>query len=623
MRLSKTGATATIFRRFLLAISLYACPALLAQGREYVEAHYTKHEYRIPMRDGVKLFTSVYEPKDASRPYPILLTRTPYGVAPYGPEDYTSEVGPSEKFGLGGYIVAYQDVRGRNSSEGDFVDVRPYLAQKRGPKDIDESSDAWDTVDWLVKNIPNNNGRVGVWGISYPGFYAAMAAVDAHPAVKAVSPQAPVAEWFIGDDFHHNGALFLQPAFNFLSVFGRSGEPRFEYGTPDGYQFFLNLGPLSGVDARYFHGEVRFWEDILRHPVYDGYWKARTPLPHLKNIRPAVMTVGGWFDAEDLYGALHVYEAIEKQSPGAYNILVMGPWIHGGWARLDGDRLGDIQFGAKTALFYRDEIEFPFFDHFLKGGEDPRLPEAYVFETGKNRWERRDAWPPRDTKVETLYAHDNGRLATDPPDQHGEIFDDYPSDPAKPVPFIAGINIGLPPVEYMIADQRFASRRPDVLAYQTTVLKHDLTVAGPVTASLFVSTTGTDSDWVVKLIDVYPDSYPDPSPNPAGVRMGGYQQLVRCEIMRGKFRNSFENPEPFQPGKVTKVEFVLPDVSHSFLRDHRVMVQVQSSWFPLVDRNPQTFVDIYHAAESDFQSATERVYRSREYPSAIRVNVLK
>ena len=596
--------------------------AAFPQGVDYVEAHYTSHEYRIPMRDGVRLFTLVYTPKDNARRHPILLTRTPYGAVPYRADAYNPALGPSERFAREGYIVVFQDVRGRNKSEGEFEDVRPYIPRKNGPKDIDESSDAWDTVDWLIKNIPNNNGSVGVWGISYPAFYAAMAAIDAHPSVRAVSPQAPVTEWFLGDDFHHNGAFFLASSFNFLAFFARPGEPAFQHGTPDGYQFFLNLGPLDKANARYFQGKSRFWDDIVRHPNYDDYWKARTMLPHLKSIRPAIMTVGGWFDAEDVYGTLQVYRTIEKQNPGAYNTLVMGPWRHGGWARQDGDTLGNLRFDAKTSHIYRDEIEFPFFDHFLNGKPDPGLPEAYVFETGRNRWQRHEAWPPREASPSPMYVRDSAALTTAPPSETGADFDEYVSDPARPVPFIDWIDTGMP-AGYMVADQRFASRRTDVLTYSTPVLDHDFTAAGPITATLHVSTTGTDSDWVVKLIDVYPDNSPDPVPNPATVHMGGYQQLVRGEPMRGRFRNSFEKPEPFVPGQTTKVEFVLPDVYHTFRAGHRVMVQIQSSWFPLVDRNPQQFVDIYRATEGDFRKATQRVYRSKEFPSGIRLSVLK
>jgi putative CocE/NonD family hydrolase len=493
---------------------------------------------------------------------------------------------------------------------------------------VDESSDTYDTIDWLVKNVPNNNGRVGMWGISYPGFYTSMGVIGAHPALKAASPQAPIADWFIGDDFHHNGALFLPHGFNFLSSFGlprpeptTNGPPRFEHGTPDGYKFFLELGPLQNADRRYFKGRVAFWNEMMQHPNYDEFWQARNVLPHLKNIRPAVMTVGGWFDAEDLYGALNTYQSIEAKNPGSYNMLVMGPWFHGGWSRADGDALGDVRFGSKTSLFYREKIELPFFNCFLKDKCDEKLPEAFVFETGSNVWRKYERWPPAKAQARSLYLQANGKLSFAPPPSGAvNIFDEYMSDPRRPVPFINNIAIGMTR-EYMVEDQRFASRRADVLVYQTEPLKDDLTVAGPITASLYVSTTGTDSDFIVKLIDVYPDNAPDNDPNPTGMRMGGYQMLVRGEPMRARFRNSFERPEAMTPNQVTKVEFTMPDANHTFLKGHRIMVQIQSTWFPLVDRNPQKFVNINTAAETDFQKATQRVYRSARYSSHLKLSI--
>ena len=632
-------------RRLLLLIVgcavVQASPA--AQDKEtpeehavWIKANYTKYEHMIPMRDGVRLFTAVYAPKDVSKPYPIMLFRTPYSVRPYGVNSYKTRIGPSRQFAKDLFIFAYQDVRGRMGSEGEFVNVRPHMAVKNGPKDIDESSDTYDTIDWLVKNVPNNNGKAGQWGISYPGFYTAMGVIDAHPALKAASPQAPVTDWFIGDDFHHNGAFYLAHAFRFFWRFGmpvdeptREPPPRFDFKTPDGYEFYLNLGPLTNLNERYFKNKVPFWNEMSKHGSYDDYWKARDLRRSLKNIKPAVMTVGGWFDAEDLFGPLMVYESIEKNSPGAYNTLVMGPWYHGQWASHDGDTIGHVPFNAKTSLFYRETIELPFFKHFLKDPEaDPEedkefdLPEAYVFETGTNHWRRYDTWPPKGVVEKTLYFREDGKLSFDPPAAAGKrAFDEYISDPAKPVPFIPNISIGMTR-EHMLDDQRFAGSRTDVLVYATDVLEEDITIAGPMTPSLFVSTTGTDSDWVVKLIDVYSGDFPDPDPNPTGVKMGGYQQLVRGEAMRGKFRNSFEKPEPFEPGKVAKVEYVMPDAYHTFRRGHRIMVHVQSSWFPLVDRNPQTFVDIYNAKKEDFQKATQRVYRSKSAPSAIRLKVL-
>ena len=607
-----------------LALTVIPRP-LLAQQSFDVKANYAKTEHTIAMRDGVKLFVAVYSPRDTSQKYPILLSRTPYSCGPYGPDAYKETIGPSPLFAKEGYIVVYQDVRGAWMSEGTYVNMRPQNDHKKKPADIDESSDTYDTIDWLVKNIPNNNGRVGMWGISYPGFYTAVGTIDAHPALKAASPQAPIADWFIGDDFHHNGTLFLPHAFNFFSGFGRprpkptatgSGE-RFNHGTPDGYKFFLEMGPLANADKNYFHGNIAYWNEMMEHPNYDAYWQACNTLPHLKNIKPAVMTVGGWFDAEDLFGALNTYKSVEKQSPGAYNILVMGPWFHGGWSRSDGDALGDVRFGSKTGQFYRENIELPFFNYYLKDKGALKLPEAYVFETGSNKWKTYEHWPPANGRAQNLYLNSNGKLSlTAPADSNA--FDQYVSDPARPVPFINNIAIGMTR-EYMVDDQRFAARRTDVLVYQTDALTEDITVAGPLTASLFVSTSGTDADFVVKLIDVYPDDAPDNQPNPSGVKMGGYQMLVRGEPMRARFRKSFEKPEAMVPNKAEKIEYEMPDVNHTFMKGHRVMVQIQSSWFPLVDRNPQKFVNIYTAKESDFQSATQHIYHS----SRLILNVVK
>jgi putative CocE/NonD family hydrolase len=618
------------FRVPIFCLILFAAPAnnAIAQGLEYVKAHYTKYEYRIPMRDGKKLFTAVYVPKDDSRRYPILLMRTPYSVKPYGVDRYKPDLGPSPLFGKSAYIFAYQDVRGRWMSEGEFVNMRPHNPAKKDT-DIDESSDTWDTIEFLIKHIPNHNGRVGQWGISYPGFYTAAGMIDAHPALKASSPQAPVMDWFIGDDWHHNGALFLPHMFNFLATFGRPRtgpikkfDYKFDHETPDGYQFFLQLGPLTNADKRYFKGEVAFWNEAMKHGTYDDFWKARNLRQHLKNIRPAVMTVGGWFDAENLFGALETFKNIEATSQEGTNVLVMGPWQHGGWSGGSGESLGDVHFNSKTAEFYREQIEFPFFEFHLKDTGEFKHPKAWVFETGTNQWRKHDAWPPKTAKHRSLYLHAQEKLSWNKPEENeAEGYEEYICDPKKPVPYLDKITIGMSP-EYMIADQRFAGRRSDVLVYQTEVLDADVTIAGPIPVDLYVSTTGTDSDWIVKLIDVYPDDYPDPNPNPKDVRMGGYQQLVRGDVMRGKFRNSFEKPEPFIPGKPTKVSFTMQDCYHTFRTGHRIMVQVQSSWFPLVDRNPQTFVDIYQAKESDFCKATQRVYHSPEMPSRLSVLVL-
>lgn len=592
---------------------------------KYVKENYTQQDHMIPMRDGKRLFTTVYIPRDTSQKYPILMTRTPYKT-----DTYINPIGMGRDFALEGYIFVYQDVRGRYQSEGDFVNVRPHKPVKKGPADIDESTDTYDTIDWLINNIPGNNGKVGLWGISYLGFYTTHGIIDAHPALKAASPQAPVTDWFIGDDFHHNGAFFLADAFSFISSFGvprpkptKEHAPRFDFKMTDGYRFFLELGPIRNVNEKYLKKGIPFWNDLMTHGTYDEFWKARDPLRHLRNVRPAVMTVAGWFDAEDLWGTLAVYRTVEKHNPGIFNILVMGPWPHAGWSFFDGSRLGALRFGSKTSLFYQKNIALPFFNYYLKDKGELDLPEAYVFETGANEWRQFDAWPPEGAVEKPLYFHENGHLRFEPPAQPKKgAFDEYLSLPSRPVPYIGKIQIGRSGAEYMVADQRFAATRPDVLVYQTDALTDNLTIAGPVTARLYVSTSGTDSDWVVKLIDVYPDDQPDNKPNPMKVRMRGYQQLVRAEIMRGKFRNSFENPEPFVPNEPTEVKFVLPDALHTFRKGHRLMIQVQSSWFPLVDRNPQKFVDIYTATESDFQKATQRLYRSGENISSIVLTVL-
>jgi putative CocE/NonD family hydrolase len=465
-----------------------------------------------------------------------------------------------------------------------------------------------------------------MWGISYPGFYTAAGMIDAHPALKAASPQAPVTDWFTGDDWHHNGAFQLPHAFNFLASFGHPRpEPtkkqteRFDHGTPDGYAFFLSLGPLSNVNTRYFKNDVSFWNEIMQHGTFDQFWQDRNLRPHLKNIKPAVMTVGGWFDAENLFGALETYRNVEALSPGATNVLVMGPWSHGGWSRSDGAKLGPVSFASKTAEFYRERIELPFFQYYLKGKGSPSFPEAWVFETGTNQWKTYDVWPPRTVRRRSLFLQRQGGLAFEPPSKPSDAsFDEYASDPAHPVEYIDQIEIRMTG-DYMIQDQRVAARRPDVLVYESEALPTDVSIAGPIQARMFVSTSGTDSDWVVKLIDVCPDDLSNGESNPPAVKFGGYQQLVRGDVMRGKFRNSLEKPEPFVPNEPTPVNFTLQDVAHTFRSGHKIMVQVQSTWFPLIDRNPQKFVDIYNATEADFQKASQRVYRSAIMPSHLEV----
>jgi hypothetical protein len=606
-----------------------------APEEDYVKAHYTKYEYRIPMRDGVHLFTSVYVPKDTSQSYPFMIDRTPYSVAPYGEDQYKKSLGPSDEFEKAGYIFVYQDVRGRYLSEGRFLEMTPHIDDKKSPKDVDDSSDMYDTLEYLLKHVPNNNGKAGIWGISYPGFYTSASIIDSHPALKAASPQAPMTNLFKGDDAYHGGAFMLDANFGFYTFFKPFDEPSlpkhetpFDFGTPNAYEFYLHVGPTSNLDAKYLKGSNPLFNDQMYHTTYDDYWKARDLSQHMKNVKCAVLVVGGWFDAEDLSGPYNTFYAINKFNPGTTTTLVEGPWVHGGWARSNGDHLGDAQFNAKTAEFFRRNIQFPFFEYYLKGKGSP-MPKAYVFETGTNIWRTYDTWPPAQAKPKTLYFHADGKLSFDPPaDKEGS--DEYISDPAHPVPFV-GYTTDTVPQRYMVDDQRFASTRTDVLVYQTDPLTEDVTIAGPISPKLKVATTGTDSDFVVKLIDVYPNNYPDPEEDTgAGKRilgapplhMGGYQQLLRGEPMRGKFRDSWEKPEAFTPGKMAEVDFSMPDLNHTFRKGHRIMVQVQSSWFPLVDRNPQTFTDIPHAKPEDFKKATETVFHDRDAASGVEVLVL-
>jgi uncharacterized protein len=604
-----------------------------------VQARYTKHEYRIPMRDGTRLFTSVYEPKDMSQTYPFLVNRTPYSVAPYGPDAYPNSLGPSEEFQTSGYIFVYQDVRGRYMSEGKFVEMRPEIDHPKSNKDVDESTDTYDTIDWLLKNIPNNNGKAGLWGISYPGFYTAAGMIHSHPALKAASPEAPMIDLFKGDDSYHGGAFMLAANLGFYVYFKPQPAPTtrpedfrgFSYGTEDGYEFYLNMGPLSNAERLYFKGKNFLWDDQVEHDTYDDYWKARNLAPHLRNIHCAVLTVGGWFDAEDLEGPFRTYHSVEENDPGIFNGLVEGPWVHGGWERFDGSRLGNVTFGSDTSHFFQSRILFPFFEQYLKNRGNARLPNVYAFETGTNVWREYPSWPPKGAVSRTLYLREGGALSFDAPGStaNSHSYDEYVSDPNRPVPFV-GYPATNVPQEYMDSDQRFAETRPDVLVYETAPLDQDVTIAGPVSPRLFVSTSGTDSDFVVKLIDVYPETEGGNRKEnetfgndvgPPRVTMAGYEQLVRGEPFRGKFRRSFENPEPFEPGKIEEIDFTMPDVNHTFRSGHRIMVQIQSSWFPLVDRNPQKFENIPDAKAADFQKATERIYRGMGRESGIVVRV--
>jgi hypothetical protein len=589
--------------------------------------NYTKKEVLIPMRDGVKLFTSLYIPKDQTEKHPLLVTRTPYSCAPYGENKFTGIWrGPRKYFAKENYIIIQQDVRGRWMSEGNFVDVRPYIPNKLTKNDVDESSDTFDTIDWLIKNIENNSGNVGVYGTSYPGFYAAMAALSNHPALKAVSPQAPVTDWFIGDDFHHNGALMVMDAFGFYSGFGKprpkpttEGPEGFNFPIQDNYEFFLRNGTLPQL-SKLMGDSIAFWNDLMTHPTYSDWWKNRNDRNYVQNISSKIPTliVGGLFDAEDCWGAWNLYKAIEAKSKNK-NQLVMGPWYHGQWGTKDGTHLGNVSFGSNTSDWYQQNIELPFFNYYLKGkGTIENISEATIFFSGENQWRKFTEWPSVKIESRDLFLTANGGLSyfinkMAPLSSYTE----YISDPAKPVPYTEDVHMGRTR-EYMTDDQRFAARRPDVLVYQTPILKEDLTLAGTVFADLMVSISGTDADFVVKIIDVFPDDFKYTEHD--AYTMNGYQMLVRGEVMRGKFRNSFEKPEAFISGKPTQVKFALPDIAHTFKKGHRMMIQIQSSWFPLVDRNPQKFTDIYHATETDFQKASIKIFNNQ---SKIIIPILK
>jgi len=587
----------------------------------YVRNNYEKIEQLIPMRDGKQLFTAIYIPKDKSKKYPVLLNRTPYTVAPYGANEYKKYLGNFPAEMREGFIFVYQDVRGKWMSEGEFDDVRPINTTKN-KKAVDESTDTYDTLEWLAKNLKNYNQKAGIYGISYPGFYSTMSLVNSHPTLKAVSPQAPVTNWFLGDDFHHNGVLFLADSFKFMSSFGvkrpqpitpDKGPKSLDFPIKDTYRFYLEGGSVKELKAKYFQDNIKFYNDLFAHPDYDQFWKDRDPLPHLKNVKPAVMTVGGFFDAEDAYGAFETYKAIEKQNPTATNILVAGPWFHGGWVRSKADTFGDMQFGSETGEYYKENIELPFFNYYLKDKGNFKPTEAHIFITGSNQWKQFDAWPPKNVSTKKMYLQDNGKITFDQASS-STTFDEYVADPNNPVPYQEGV-LENRVREYMVDDQRFASTRPDVMVYQTDILTEDITITGPVINHLFVSSTGTDADYVVKLIDVYPENTPKFNDK----LMGGYQNLIRAEIMRGKYRNSFSTPEALVPNKKTDVTYTMPDVGHTFKKGHRIMIQVQNSWFPLADRNPQQFMNVYEATAKDFIKQTQRIY----HDSYIEVPVLK
>ena len=591
---------------------------------EYIRSHYAKYEYQIPMRDGTKLFTSVYVPYDKANKYPIMMQRTPYRVAPYGADKYKAKLGPSEIFEKEGFIFVFQDVRGKFMSEGKYVNMRPQDAADKGGKAVDDATDTYDTIDWLVKNIPNNNGKVGMWGTSYPGYYTSVAAINSHKALKAISPQAPIANWFY-DDFHRNGAFSTPMAFIFFDTFDKQRKGQFAYWpegmdstTPDGYEFFRKLGPLSNVNKDYFHGERPFWNELTQHPNYDEFWQKRDVLQHLNNVKPATLIVGGWYDTEDLYGPLATYQKMSKGNKKDNIHIIMGPWYHGQWNRGEGDKMGEAQFGFDTSEWFQEHILLPFFKHNLKGTKETSLAKATIFETGANRWREFDTWPPKNARDVTLYFGNNEQLLTTKDKQGGAS--DYISDPNKPVPHSAHTSRGWDR-PYMAEDQRFTARRPDVLVFNSDVAKEDQTIAGAIDLNLYVSTSQSAADFVVKLVDVFPGM--NESTNKVDDATGNRHELVRWGIIRGRFRDSMTEPKPFKPNQPTLVKFELLDVLHTIKRGHKLQIQVQSSMFPFMDMNPQKYVDnIFKAKAEDFVKAEHKLYHSEQYPSSISLNVI-
>lgn len=609
-------------KHFLIALFVCCVNTLFAQQTndvDYVKNNYTKRELYIPMRDGTKLFTVIYEPKDQSKSYPIMMIRTPYSCAPYGADKIKPSIGPSMEFAKDGFIFVYQDIRGKYKSEGTFVANRPYILKKKKGQ-VDETTDTYDTIDWLVKKIKSNK-KVGVWGVSSPGFYASMALIDAHPNLKAVSPQAPVTDWFMGDDRHHNGAFMLMGSFSFLSSFGKMRDSVgtthpggfYAYNTTDGYDFYLKSGPLKNFNKNYLNGKSILWNEMMNNPDYNSYWQERSYTPYLNQVKPEVLVVGGWFDQEDLYGPLKTYEALAKSGKNKVS-FVMGPWYHGSWTRGTGKTLGNLDFASNTSDYYRQDIELAFFKKHLKAEAVTAVAPVSIFVTGSNQWEYLNEWPSKSLVETELYLQADQGLSFSKPNSSNLAFEEYSSDPNKPVPYTAEKTL-MRGFQYMFEDQVFASRRPDVLVFETEELQEDVKIMGNLQANLFVSTTGTDADYIVKLIDVHPFE--------KDAKLSDAQVLVRGEVMRAKYRNSFSEPEPMRPNEVTQVKFDMQDAAHVFKKGHKIMVQIQSSWFPLVDRNPQKFVNIYEADEADFEVHNQRVYFSQQFPSSIILPLIK
>ena len=629
MRLNPLRKTLAILS-FTLAGAFLGASLATAQENEDKSRDWAllfdKTDVMIAARDGVKLHTEIYSPKNAKEDLPIILERTPYGMNEDA-KGFSGKLGRYAEMIPDDYIFVFQDIRGRYGSEGTFVMQRP-VRDPKNPKAIDEGTDTYDTIDWLVKNVPRNNKRVGLLGISYGGWLTVMGMLEPHPALKAVSEQASPADMFLGDDFHHNGAFRLSYGFEYSTMMETDKTNfKFSFDRFDTYDWYLRLGPLSNVNAKYLHGSLPTWNDFVQHPNYDAFWKAQA-MPYLLT-RPKVpnLNVAGWWDQEDFYGPMKIYELLEKEDPDHLNYLAVGPWNHGGWGGGRGDALGAIPFGSDTALYFRQKIEAPWFAYWLKGKGQLPLKEAVLFQTGSDKWVKFDAWPPREAKKRELYFHEDGKLSFEPPaasQASGEAFDSYVSDPAHPVPYRhRPIDMTYPDdhpggwYTWLVEDQRFVENRPDVLTWQTDELKDDITLAGAVTAKLFASTTGSDSDWIVKLIDVYPQKFE------ANWKLAGYELMVADEVFRGRFRKSFERPEPLTPGAVTPFTIDLHTATHVFQKGHHIMVQVQSSWFPIIDRNPQKFVpNIFEARDSDFTKATQRIYRSSEHPSGVEISVV-
>ncbi len=610
-----------MIRRALVVLACtLSLSADVARAQQAPDSAFNKSEVMIPTRDGVRLHTTIFVPKNQRGPLPFIFMRTPYGIdgAANNFRFYMKELADE------GYIFVFQDCRGRYGSEGTFVMQRPPRTDRANPKSIDESSDAYDSVDWLIKNVPSNNGRVGMLGISYPGWLTAMAMLDPHPGLKAVSPQASPADMYMGDDFHHQGAFRLSYGFEYATMMETSKEnENFSFDKYDTYEWYLGLGPLSNVDSKYLHGKIPTWNDFKSHPDYDGFWKRQAISPYLTHVTVPTLNVAGWWDQEDFYGPVRIYEELEKHDTQHLNYLVVGPWNHGGWAAPEGRKLGNIDFGAPTSLWFRQNVQAPFFAFYLKDKGTLDLPEALVFESGSNSWRRYDAWPPkRDVTNKKLYFQPHGALSFDPPKESAESFDAYVSDPAHPVPYRARpiqatyLPSGSGWYTWLTEDQRFVDNRPDVLSWKTEPLAEDVVIAGDVVGDLFAAITGSDADWIVKLIDVYPE---DVTGDP---KMGGYEFMIANDVLRGRYAAGFDTPRPIEPGKVTQFKVDMHTQSYRFKKGHRIMVQVQSSWFPLIDRNPQTFVpNIFNAKASDFRTSMQRVFRSKQYPSGVSVQV--